>query len=268
MTIAALLCHRLNEGRSFFQRVHTSGQQGWRLLLDLLFPSRCPVCQTSVATPHTLCRACEQDLPARPDAFCRRCGEMTEQPMQTCSACQDVAWAPDGFYCAFVFEDRVRTLLHAFKYKDQGHLAKMLGGLCWERLGPDLQQETLDVVIPMPLHWRRLWWRRYNQSALLARVLSHHLGKPMDTGGLIRRRNTIPQANLDAGGRRENVRGAFLADARRVQGRQVLLVDDVTTTGATLTAAAFALKHAGARRVVVVVLARALPTHGVVSSMG
>ncbi|MBF0137646.1 MAG: ComF family protein [Magnetococcus sp. DMHC-1] len=232
-------------------------RRGWLWLLEILFPARCPLCQASATTPHALCETCHTRLPDMPELVCRRCGALTPRPQAECAACRGVHHAPEAFLCAFLFESSIRTLIHAFKYKDQGELATLLGGLCWERLGRQLQQEAPELVIPLPLHWRRLWWRRYNQAALLAGVLAGYLDKPLLTGGLRRHRHTRSQTSLDGRHRHENVRGAFTADPGQIRGRHVLLVDDVTTTGSTLAAATFALKHAGARRVAVVCLAHA-----------
>ncbi len=177
--------------------------------------------------------------------------------MTECGVCRGVFYAADAFHVPFQFEGFIRSLVHSLKYGDRGHVAATLGALCWERVGVDLQREGLDLVLPMPLHWRRLWSRRYNQAALLAAVLARHLHLPLETGGLKRHRRTNAQTHLNAHQRQENVRGAFLANPERVRGRRVLLVDDVVTTGSTLAAAVFALKYAGAERVVVLAMARA-----------
>jgi ComF family protein len=114
-----------------------------------------------------------------------------------------------------------------------------------------------DVIVPMPLHWRRRWQRGFNQSELLARVLGKRTGLPV-ANAVIRRKATAAQAGMTSAERRTNVAGAFQVRKRRfVEGRHVLLIDDVLTTGATAGACAAALKRAGARRVTVLTLARA-----------
>jgi ComF family protein len=115
-----------------------------------------------------------------------------------------------------------------------------------------------DLVVPMPLHWFRRWRRGFNQSELLAREVSRRLGLPMAAGVLARRRHAPPQSGLSSAARRRNVAGLFsVKDRLEVEGRRVLLVDDVLTTGATAQSAARALKSAGAAQVVVLTLARA-----------
>jgi ComF family protein len=120
------------------------------------------------------------------------------------------------------------------------------------------REQRFDVIVPMPLHWRKRLERGFNQSELLARVLSRRTGIPV-LNALERRKPTAPQAGLTRAQRRSNVAGAFEASRRRdrIDGRHVLLIDDVLTTGATASACAAVLKRAGARRVTVLTLARA-----------
>jgi ComF family protein len=128
-----------------------------------------------------------------------------------------------------------------------------------ERAGRDLLAES-ELIIPVPLHWSRLWRRRYNQSALLAKRLAQLSGVPLDTQALARLRRTRSQGEMpSAKARRRNVRGAFRVISRKramVKGRTVLLIDDVYTTGSTVEACARALERAGAAKVLVLTLAR------------
>ncbi len=132
-------------------------------------------------------------------------------------------------------------------------MAALLAPRAREILQPD------DRIVPIPLHRRREAARGYNQSALIARALAHHLDADQSLEPMIRVRDTPAQVGLDREARRRNVQGAFSADPLLCRGRSVMLVDDVCTTGATLGAAAEAALSAGARRVYAVVLARALP---------
>jgi ComF family protein len=155
------------------------------------------------------------------------------------------------------FDDVARALVHGLKYRDHLELAAWMGR--WmARAGSELLPSA-EVIVPVPLHARRLWWRRYNQSALLARAIATAADRPVAALALKRVRATAQQVGLSSGERDRNVRGAFrVAEAGRaaIAGRRVLLVDDVFTTGATVRAAARALLRGGASAVDVLVFAR------------
>jgi ComF family protein len=148
----------------------------------------------------------------------------------------------------------LRDAIHAFKFDGARDLAEILGGALDDGL---IQfQIDFDVVVPVPLHERRHRWRGYNQAALLADVVAANLGVPHEPL-LTRTRYTGTQVGRDAVARREAVSGAFAADSDAVNGRRVLLIDDVVTTGSTLTACADALRDAGASSVIAACIASA-----------
>jgi ComF family protein len=159
-----------------------------------------------------------------------------------------------------VLEDPVQEALHRLKYRrDVGlgdALSVQFAGFC-QSLG--LQA---DLVVPIPLGRERLRERGYNQVSLIARPLAYRLGLAFSTAALARSRETRSQVGLSRERRRENVRGAFYAERSVVSGRTVLIIDDVATTGSTLSAAAAALRLAGANHVVALTVARALPGRG------
>jgi ComF family protein len=144
-------------------------------------------------------------------------------------------------------------LVHLFKYRRVRSLQKPLGRMLSLALP---REEQVDLVVPVPMHWWRKWSRGFNQAELLARGVARRTGIPV-TRALKRRRRTLAQAGLTLAQRRENLTAVFRVTARnRVEGRRVLLVDDVLTTGATASACAETLKRAGARSVVLLTLAR------------
>ena len=160
----------------------------------------------------------------------------------------------DAAYSYGFYEDRLRDLIHVYKYGRVEPLAQPLGRLLALALPRD---QTFDVLVPMPLHWRKRWQRGFNQSALLAREVSRRAGIPV-AHALRRVRNTSAQAGLTNAKRRANVSGAFRPSKPAVlRGKRVLLIDDVLTTGATASACARALKLAGAAQVTLLTLARA-----------
>ena len=147
--------------------------------------------------------------------------------------------------------------MHALKYGDRLELAPLMGR--WiARAGHELLAQT-DALVPVPLHWRRLWMRRFNQSALLAKAISHASGVPIAETVVKRVKATAQQVGLSKSVRAQNVQGAFRVPAdgkSAVSGRRLILVDDVLTSGATVDAAARALLRAGAANVDVLVFAR------------
>jgi len=142
------------------------------------------------------------------------------------------------------------------KHSSGEALAEMIGELWAESAESRLRALGADSVVPIPLHWRRRWWRGYNQSEALARPIAARLALPLYTSWLRRVRNTPEQKGRSAADKMENVRDAFRACGSGPAGRTILLVDDVLTTGATASEAARALRRGGAKRVVVAVLTR------------
>ncbi len=209
-----------------------------------------------MAEVDRLCEPCLALLPKQPDSYCLRCGQRTVGVMNGCGYClQALEQYADATYFAFQYAEPLTGWIVGLKFADRPEWARTLGWLLWQRLQRELRWEGVAMVLPVPLHPWRVLRRRYNQSALLARALGHHLGVPVRTDLLRRIRRTQPQTHLNALQRAANVRHAFRADPQRVAGADLLLVDDVFTTGATVHAAVQALKLAGARRVVVACLA-------------
>jgi ComF family protein len=159
----------------------------------------------------------------------------------------------DTVYTFGAYEDTLRELIHLFKYQGVRPAVDPLGRLVARAIPPE---QRFDVIVPMPLHWRKRWSRGYNQSELLAKFIARRRGVPM--AKIVRRvKETAPQAGLSNSKRRLNVRGAFaLKTGADVKGLRVLLIDDVLTTGATASACAKVLKRAGARHVAVAAVAR------------
>ncbi len=201
--------------------------------LDLIFPPRCVGCGR---VGRLFCAACQEQM----------------------HAAHPIRLEAPGLHAiavAAIFGGPWRNAIHALKYEAQRAIAPTLAAFL-----PALDADPApDLVIPVPLHPNRQRWRDYNQSALLAQALAARLGVEMNTGALRRVRDTRAQVGLNARLRRLNVKDAFAADPGLVSGRRILLVDDVVTTGATLSACADALRAAGAEGVCAVALACAPP---------
>lgn len=229
-------------------------------LLDAILPPLCLGCGEIVATPGTLCLACWPTFSFIAPPHCERCGVPFGEDLTAGSQCVDCLTRPPRFRqarAALIYDDRSRRLVLPLKHGDRTDMARACGA--WmARAGADLVAAA-DLVAPVPLHWRRLFTRRYNQAALLARTVARD-GKVRLAPDLLQRaRWTGSQAGLKAKERRRNVREAFEVHPRwraGVAGRTVLLIDDVLTTGATVEACAGALQRAGAAHVDVLTLAR------------
>ena len=219
--------------------------------LDLLLPRWCIGCGRE---GDFLCQSCRQLLPRIMPPLCPRCGR--PQPSGIlCSSC--VGWQAeiDGIRSPFRFDGVMRQSIHQLKYRNLRALAQPLVKLLQDYLVTN--PVPGEVLVPVPLHHKRLKERGYNQSRLLARELGKLINLPVVDDCLIRQRHASPQARASTvDERRSNVDGAFTCRDHRLRDKQVLLIDDVSTSGATLDACAVALKTSGATTVWGLVLAR------------
>ncbi len=216
-------------------------------LLDLLYPPRCAACGEA---GEPFCASCAEAL-VSPGEGCPRCGRPGRAA--TCGACLLHPPSFEAVQAGGLFGGPLADAIHALKYADRPALARPLGRWLADRVS----LPPGAMVVAVPLGRRRRLTRGYDQAGRLAEQLARATGAPRLAGALRRVRETPPQVGRSRAARAANVAGAFAADPRRVAGRELVLVDDVVTTGATADAAARALLAAGARRVTVVALARA-----------
>jgi len=235
-----------------------------RLVLDIALPTLCVSCREPVHG-EGVCAACWAGLSFIAPPFCPRLGiPFVYDPGPELLSMEAIANPPayQRARAAVRYDDVARTLVHALKYQDRTDLAPAMGR--WmARAGKELLDEA-DVLGPVPLHWRRGWSRRYNQSGALARVISNQSGVRVAAESLRRVRATEQQIGLSRAQRASNVQGAFKVAADRIaeiQGRRAILVDDVLTTGATVDACARALLRAKAAQVDVLTFARVVDNH-------
>lgn len=228
----------------------------------MLFPSVCPGCRLRVSRPATLCGDCWRKLRFLERPWCEVLGTPFDQEMgEGVVSAAAIANPPafDRARAAVSYAGVARQLVQNLKYGDRTDLAPWMAR--WMLRAGDELFEPGQLVLPVPLHWQRFMWRRFNQSAELARAIAAMKGLAFAPEALRRVKVTRQQVGLGQRERAENVRAAFKvpeAARTRVRGASVLLVDDVYTTGATVSSAAKALKRAGAARVDVLTFARVL----------
>jgi ComF family protein len=244
---------------SRFARFGAGLRAALRIGLDVALPPLCPACREPVRDT-ALCPACWAKLSFIAPPYCERLGiPFAYDPGPGMLSMEAIADPPayGRARAAVRYDDIARALVHALKYGDRLDLAPTMGR--WvASAGRELLSEA-DALVPVPLHWRRLWARRFNQSVGLAEVISAASSVPVAYDALKRVKATPQQVGLTRAQRADNVQGAFrvAADARgEVAGLRLVLVDDVLTTGATLDACARTLLRAGARNVDVLVFAR------------
>jgi ComF family protein len=230
-------------------------------LFNLVFPEDCRVCEQPLTSVSRIpvCSSClALPQPLRAEFFCRACrtpfvNSHSLDEHDLCMICRESLANFDSAYSFGSYEGALRKLIHQFKYGKVETLARPFSRLLARALPLD---EDFDVVIPMPMHWRKQWERGFNQAELLARPLAKRRGLRL-AFNLRRTRYTKAQAGLSETERRINLKDAFRVKCPgQIAGKRILLVDDVFTTGATLRAAAAALKAAGVYRVTALTLAR------------
>ena len=232
--------------------------------LDLLLPPHCLTCDAEVERQGSFCATCFSRLNLISAPFCARCGvpfthegeaERGADGALSCTPCLTRAPGFAVARAALRYDEGAKRLILPFKHADRTEMAAPLARLM-ARAGGDLLQAA-DILVPVPVHWRRLIARRYDQAALLAQRLGRLSGRRVVPDVLRRRRATVPLGDKGAAERAALVADAFsVARPARVAGQRVLLVDDVMTSGATAEACARALLAAGAARVEVLAAAR------------
>lgn len=238
-----------------------------RRIADFLIPPQCFTCGQALSEPASVCADCWRQLRLIETPCCDVLGtpfayDQGEATVSPAALADPPSW--DRARAAVAYGDVAKNLIHALKYRDR-HEAALIMARLMARAGAALFADA-DALLPVPLHRLRLWSRRYNQSALLARRVGAFSALAYRPEILIRSRATRRQVGLDHDRRAKNVKGAFRvpeAAKGEVRGKRIILIDDVMTTGATAGACAKALKRAGAKRVDVLVFALVLEPRGI-----
>ncbi len=244
-------------------------------VISVLFPSDCPVCLEPLGRYHVkgICLDCWISIKVIKKPFCLKCGlpldetVMKAKEESICTRCRR-----KNYHFAFArspaeYSGTFREILRLYKFGKNEHLAVPLSGILMQVVGSEMFSEDrtidADAIIAVPLHRKREKRRGFNQSYLIARLTGKKLRIKVEKRILVRSKDCIPQSELPPDKREKNVRGAFaVRNARRIGGKKILLIDDIFTTGATVSECSKALKQAGAGEVVVFTVAHTpLPLH-------
>lgn len=243
-----------------FKSLMTIPGRAGGLVLDALLPRRCLSCDQQIAGDDGLCGPCWQKMPFLDRPWCRQLGTpFSHEVGEDLLSPQAIAEPPDfdRLRAVSFYSGPARDLILGLKFAGRRDLALPMGR--WmARVGREFPKDSL--IVPVPLHWTRMWKRRFNQAAELSRVIAQVTGSQFSPGLLVRRKRTRQQVGLPARERKQNVRQAFKVPDRareNILGRGVILVDDVYTTGSTVDASTKALKRAGASSVDVLTFALA-----------
>jgi len=233
----------------------------FRGLTDIIYPKRCPGCKNKIEIADKfICASCQARIKINRPPFCNKCGRHLETlnlNINICSDCLKNKLNFDRAFSAGVYEGVIKELIHEFKYKGKEHLYRPLSEIMINFIKEyHIPIEYLDLIIPMPLHKTRLRQREFNQAEALSRPIADEFNKTLSTSLLIRHRLTKTQTEMPTQKRFENVADSFsVAKHTDLANKNLLIIDDVFTTGATSSAAALTLKEAGANKVLILTLA-------------
>ena len=226
-------------------------------LLDFIYPKRCPVCDDIVIPKGKLvCGSCKNILIPLQEPLCYKCGrQIISNSSEYCDTCVSYNFSFDKAFSLWPYNSTVKTSLSNFKYKGRREFAEYYADKLYEDFHTALLKLNISAVVPVPIHPERLKNRGYNQAELIAEILAKKLDLPIVTDYLIRSKNTLAQKNLDPVSRRKNLREAFRINHNskfyEIQLKNILLIDDIYTTGSTADACSAVLKEAGTEKVYV-----------------
>ncbi|HSI24420.1 MAG TPA: ComF family protein [Methylotenera sp.] len=227
------------------------------MFLKSILEQYCLLCASYNGSELGLCEACFNDLPWHNTPQCPQCGLLSDG--LTCGSCLNSAPHYDATHALFTYDFPVDRLLQHYKYKDMLHLANTFATLLHQKkFSQPINTNKIDLIIPMPMHDKRLQERGFNQVLEIARVIAKNTHIKLDYTACQRTKLTPPQASLPLKDRIKNIRGVFSCP-KSLHGLNIALVDDVMTTGASLNELASTLKQAGAAHVECWVIARTLP---------
>lgn len=227
--------------------------------LDILFPRRCPVCDDAVDRPGSLvCSGCEGIFNTISDPYCLKCGRpMIDETKRLCDDCSIRMQEYTRGRALFEYNEELKESIYRFKYGGRQEYADYYAERMNSFLGPWIRSIEPDALVPIPLHKSRMKKRGYNQAGLLAGRLSELTGIPVRDDVLIRCSKTVVQKGLGAAARQNNLKKALKIGSDVVKLKNIVLIDDIYTTGSTMNAAASCIRRAGVNNVYFAVLGAA-----------
>jgi len=225
------------------------------LLLDLLFPRRCPVCDRVQPIGEIICPSCKGSLKRIGSPFCKKCGKaLSDTRQEYCSDCAGGSHIYTEGRALYEYPC-IRKSVYRFKYGGRKEYAGFYGRELAAYLGPTIRMWQPEALIPVPLHISRKQKRGYNQAELLARALGKELGIPVETRLIKRRKKTVPQKRLNRLQRQNNLKRAFKIVRNDVKLNTIIIIDDIYTTGSTMDEMASMLRETGIRNIYFIALA-------------
>lgn len=232
-----------------------------KILTELLYPKRCPVCDDIVLPKGGLvCDSCRDILMPLHEPLCYKCGrQITSTTLEFCETCAKYDFNFDKAFSLWPYNDISRTSLARFKYKGRREFAEYYADRLYVHFESLISKLNISVLVPVPIHQNRLITRGYNQANLISDILSKRLNLPNASDYLIRIKNTEAQKDLDPVSRRKNLNNAFAINQNskyyNIHLKNILLIDDIYTTGSTADACSKVLKDSGTEKVYVLCLA-------------
>lgn len=234
-------------------------------LLHLLSPALCDLCEIPVAPGEWMCAPCETALPLLPESRCNQCARPWEDAKASTHRCGDCLrrqWSFDRVHARYALSEGMAPLLHRVKFGRRPYPLRWLVERNLAYFRELLEAFQPDLLVPMPLSWRRNWWRGFNQSHVLAEAILRETRFPAKLHDAVRRAHRDPQARKKISARLSEKFFFTALEPKALKDRRVFIIDDILTTGATADALSRCLKRAGASAVEVLVLARAISKEG------
>lgn len=219
-------------------------------LMNCFYPPRCPICDEILLPGTVICEGCRKDATVITEPMCKKCGKPIENgEREYCSDCAGKKHRYRQGKAVFLYRAGMKKSMYRFKYSNRREYAQFYAKKAVDIYGEWIFRNRIEVIVPIPMYPKKKRQRGYNQAEVFARALGKELGIPVDTGVVRRIRNTVPQKALNDKERQRNLKNAFQLAANIVKYNQILLVDDIYTTGSTMDAVADVLLSGGAQNI-------------------